>query len=182
MVRKYSELEYVVLGVVGDAQPCTAYAVRRVFATSPSSFWSGSAGAIYPLLRRLERQRLLRSQAKRSDKRGTRLYQLTDAGQAVLRAWLRPPLPPASSLMAVDLLRVRIRFLGALPADKREAVLAEAQEKLTAQLEAVRADAARHKNAGETFPYLMTRGVVHSVRAQLAWLRETREHLSSRKR
>lgn len=179
MTRGHSELEYVVLGVVWDAQPCTAYAVRKVFVESPSSHWSGSAGAIYPLLRRLQRQGLLRSRVRRGDQRGSRLFQLTDAGRAALRAWLQPPLPSASSLMSVDMLRVRMRFFGALPARGRQAVLAEAAQKLTAQLEVVRADAARFKRAGDTFAYLMARGAVLSVRAQLAWLREAREQLRS---
>ena len=74
--------------------------------------------------------------------------------------------------MPVDMLRVRIRFLGALPPRKRQAVLTEAEQKLTAQLETVRADATQFKRAGDTFPYLMTRGALHSLRAQLTWLRE----------
>lgn len=88
-----SELEHAVLGVALVVQPCTAYAARVVFQRSPPVHWSGSAGAIYPLIWRLERGRLLRSAARRGDKRGTRLYRFTDSGVGKLRAWLRPSLP-----------------------------------------------------------------------------------------
>ena len=172
-----SELEHVVLGVVGMEQPCTAYAVRQVFRASPSSHWSGSAGAIYPLVRRLEKQGLLRSTARRGDRRSTRLYRLTTQGQTELRAWLRPPLPDASALMDIDPLRVRIRFLGALRKGERAAVLAEAQAKLRGHVERLQAEARQDRDRGDLYRYLVSRGAMRSVRAQLSWLAEVERTL-----
>ena len=71
-MRELSELEYVVLGVVRQEAPCTPYVIRQVFAHSPSSYWSGSAGAIYPLVRRLERRGLLESTERRRGSRTSR--------------------------------------------------------------------------------------------------------------
>ena len=167
-----SELEHVVLGVVGVEQPCTAYAIRQVFRRSPSSYWSGSAGAIYPLVRRLEKQRFRRSTARRGDRRSARLYCLTNQGQTELRAWLRPPLPDASALMDIDPLRVRVRFLGALQKAERAAVLAEAQAKLRKHVERLQAEARQDRARGDLYRYLVSRGAIHSVRAQLSWLAE----------
>src|SRR5262245_13459166 len=48
--RNLTELEGTALGVIWAGQPCTPYRVRRVFLDSPSPSWSGSAGAIYPLI------------------------------------------------------------------------------------------------------------------------------------
>ena len=59
MPRTTSELEGAVLGVIWQEGPCTAYTIRKQFVASPSPQWSGSAGAIYPLVRRLEKKRLL---------------------------------------------------------------------------------------------------------------------------
>ncbi|HZE88705.1 MAG TPA: PadR family transcriptional regulator, partial [Verrucomicrobiae bacterium] len=64
-----SELEGATLGVVWSEQPCTPYAIRRVFQTSPSPFWSGSAGAIYPLVERLETRGLVRAEATMTGRR-----------------------------------------------------------------------------------------------------------------
>ena len=167
-----NELEYVVLGILSDKQPCTAYAVRRVFLTSPSSHWSGSAGAIYPLVRRLEKRRLVRSEARRADGRSSRLYQLTKPGLRELRTWLRPPLPPAAGLMNIDPLRVRVRFLEVLDVDERLAVVDEAAEKLRDHLKRIEPEALQFKIAGDMFSYLIGRGAALSVRAQLTWLKE----------
>ncbi len=167
-----SELEHAVLGVVGLEEPCTAYEVRRVFQESPSSHWSGSGGAIYPLMRRLERQRLLRSAARRGDGRATRLFRLTEKGRRELRRWLLPPLPPGSSLMNVDPLRVRVRFLGALNGDERCAFVREARARLCEQLEAVQEKSQRDEVNGDIFGQLVNRGAVVSIRAQLSWLAE----------
>ena len=172
-----SELEHVVLGVVGMEQPCTAYVIRQVFRKSPSSHWSGSAGAIYPLVRRLEKQRLLRSTARGGDRRSARLYRLTNQGQTELRTWLRPPLPDASALMDLDPLRVRIRFLGALRDAERGAVIEEAQAKLRTHIKRLQAEARQDRARGDLYRYLVSRGAIRSVRAQLSWLAEVERAL-----
>ena len=58
-----TELEATVLGELSIQQPCTAYAIRRAFAQSPTPTWSGSAGTIYPVLERLLRRKLVRAPA-----------------------------------------------------------------------------------------------------------------------
>src|SRR5690242_14236558 len=89
--RPLSDLEGCVLGCLWKHGASTPYAVRRMFLDSPSSHWSGSAGAVYPLLERLERGGLV---ASRHAPRGARdgwTYSLTAAGRRRLRAWLEPP-------------------------------------------------------------------------------------------
>lgn len=172
-----SELEHVVLGVVWVEQPCTAYAVRMVFQGSPSSYWSGSAGAIYPLMRRLHARRLLRAAVRHGDRRGTRLYSLTDRGLDTLKAWLRPPLPPGADLMDMDPLRARIRFLGALKSNECRAVLKEAQTNLRDHLARLESDNREDRSSGDTYRYLVSRGAILSVRAQLSWLAEVEKTL-----
>jgi len=162
---------------LSDRQPCTAYVVRRAFLDSPSSHWSGSAGAIYPLVRRLEKRGLVRSKARRADGRSSRLYRLTKPGLRELRTWLRPPLPPAAGLMNIDPLRVRVRFLEVLDVDQRLAVIDEATEKLRDYLKQIEPEALQLKAVGEHFSYLIGRGAVLSVRAQLTWLKEVRAAL-----
>ena len=49
-----TDLEQAALGVVWRDGPCTPYQVRKQFLDSPTPSWSGSAGTIYPLMRRLE--------------------------------------------------------------------------------------------------------------------------------
>jgi DNA-binding PadR family transcriptional regulator len=173
-----SELEHVVLGVVRLKQPCSAYAIRMVFAESPSSHWSGSAGAIYPLVRRLEGRGLLKSTTRTGDRRGTRVYRLTLKGRNRLRSWLRPPLPDPAGLMVLDPLRVRVRFLEAVELRERYAIVDEAETKLAEQLKRIGFEAENARKRGEVFLYLSHRGAMRGLQAQLDWLHEVRLTLS----
>ena len=75
------------LGVLRLAPNCTAYRVRQVFLASRSAEWSGSAGAVYPAINRLEAEGLIAESAAQ-DGRGTRTYRLTAAGNAAHDVWL----------------------------------------------------------------------------------------------
>ncbi len=172
-----TDLEHVVLGIIQLEGPCTPYAVRQTFAKSPSSHWSGSAGAIYPVVERLEASGLLASSAARTGRRASRLYELTPAGRRTLKAWLRPPLPEPAALMDIDPLRVRVRFLSVLTAKQRTAFLAEAEAGLQEQIVRVTARCAEDKTHGDLFAYLISRGALRTLRARVLWLREVRATL-----
>ncbi len=167
-----SELEQAVLGVVWLHQPCTAYQVRKIFAQSISSHWSGSAGSIYPLLRRLEDQGVVKSAAREGDSRGTLLYKVTRRGAGKLKAWLKPPLPSAEHLLTMDPLRVRVRFFDAISPKQRMAVVVDARAKLASHLALARELAKAAERQGDTHLHLAHRSGILSIRAQIAWLRE----------
>lgn len=169
---KLSELEGCVLGLFWSDGPCTPYAIRQVFLNSPSPHWSGSAGAIYPLVRRLERRRLLRSETRATGRRPSRLYALTPAGTRALQTWLSPPLPEVAVGVPPDPLRTRLRVLEALPPARRRAFLADARSRLRQHLRLVQADCRKRHASGDRFSYLMARGALHQMRAREAWLRE----------
>jgi DNA-binding PadR family transcriptional regulator len=179
-MRALSELEGCVVGHLWKYGPCTAYAVRKELLASPSSHWSGSAGAIYPLLERLEKRGFV---ASRKTARGDRqhwLYELTKAGRESFLAWLAPPLEPDLISIAPDPLRTRIYFLGALSAPRRAAFLAQARAKLIRHM-------ADLKDATETdeFDRLANRGAIRLARARVAWLEGVQRSLAgapSRKR
>src|SRR5262249_43714202 len=130
LMRNLSELEGCVLGFIWKHGPTTAYAVRKEMLDSPSSHWSGSAGAIYPLLERLQKQRLVAAKAGARGERSHTLYQLTEAGNKALLAWLAPTLGPDIISVAPDPLRTRMYFLRALSPARRRAFLKEARAKL----------------------------------------------------
>ena len=114
-----TDLEAAVLAVVWRDGPCTAYAIRQHFRQSPTPRWSGSAGAIYPLVRRLEARGLLRSTPGKVGARNQRDCELTAEGLAALRRWLRVPSEVDTALLH-DPLRTRVLFLSALsPRDFR---------------------------------------------------------------
>jgi DNA-binding PadR family transcriptional regulator len=173
-----SELECTVLGIVWRAKEMSAYAVRGVFRDSPSMHWSGSAGAIYPLVERLEERGWLRSRPHSTGRRHGRLYAVTPAGLRALRAWLGPPLAKTAVTVIPDPLRTRMFFLGALAPAERKKFLAEAEKGLLAELRA----AERFAETVQQDPDLghdpnmrdALAGVRATSRARLSWIRALR--------
>ena len=176
-VTAVTELEHCVLGVVWQAGPLTAYEIAKPFAQSPSTYWSGSAGAIYPLVKRLEDKGLLRGEIEQWNSRQKRTFTITDEGLKVLREWLSPPFTPDVGAVSFDPIRTRVSFLGALPPRQREKFIDDAERVIHEQLEQIREMQARESAAGNVFEALAGRGGIHELEARLKWLVEVRREL-----
>jgi DNA-binding PadR family transcriptional regulator len=81
-----TELEGAVLSEIHHRGNFTAFKVRRAFQQSPSTEWSGSAGAVYPAIRRLAKRGLLRLERLETARRSNRLS-LTPEGVIALEGW-----------------------------------------------------------------------------------------------
>jgi DNA-binding PadR family transcriptional regulator len=176
-VRKLSELEGCVLGLVKAAGPCTPYAIRQTFLQSPSAYWSGSAGAIYPLVARLEKRGLIRSQAHREGRRRSRRYSITGAGMRALFKWLGPPFPDWVVGIPADPLRTRLGFFEALPHKQQIEFLKHAEEQVRAQISEVEEDCAQRRANDDVYQYLVARGALRALVARLEWIREIASEL-----
>lgn len=174
-----TELESCVLGVVWQGGPLTAYEIAKPFAASVSSYWSGSAGAIYPLVRRLEEKGFLQGEVTQWNSRKKRTFTITPTGLAALREWLAPPFAPAVGAPAFDPIRTRIAFLGALPPRVRGRFLDDAERVVRDQLAELERVHTRERQTGATFDALATRGAMHELHARLRWLVEVRRELQS---
>ncbi len=172
-----TELECVVLALVGLRQPCvTAYAVRREFDRSLSAHWSSSAGSIYPLLQRLTRAGLLATTPAKPAKRNAQWLRLTAAGARVVRRWLSAK-STAAELIGHDPLRTRFRFLDRLARPDALRTVDDAERALREALEQIRQD-----QPEDLLDRLSHRNVELTLRARLVWLAEVREALSNNKR
>ena len=167
--RALTELEGAVLGTIRVRGPCTPYAVRREFRSSLTPYWSASAGAIYPVVARLVRRRLIRAARPTPDARGGTLYAVTAAGDRALRRWLGPPFSPLTVGTPPDQVRTRVGFLGLLPPAECAAFLTEAAAGLRGQLAAL---AEVVEMEPEPFERLALRGSYLAAEARLAWVRE----------
>jgi DNA-binding PadR family transcriptional regulator len=172
-----SELEGCVLGHLWKHGPCTAYSVRRALFDSPSLHWSGSAGAVYPLLARLEERGFVRS---KKTMRGDRVgwpCSITPAGRARLLAWLGPPIAPDVVAITPDPLRTRLYFLSALDSRRRATFFTQARAALEEHLAVLAAE-----ETPDEFDRLALRGALALTRARIAWLEQVRRALSPRER
>ena len=172
-----TDLEQAALGVVWRDGPCTPYQVRKQFLESPTPSWSGSAGTIYPLVRRLERLGLLASRDAERDRRGTRLYRVTAAGRRALKRWLAPPLPAAAIGPGVDPVRTRLLFLGLLSPSERREFLDVVERQLEEAVVALGAAVREARDRGDPIQALAARGGLRVARARRLWFREVRAEL-----
>lgn len=115
----YSELEYLVLALIGEGLG-SGYAIRKAMNRMRGGRWSSESGSVYRVLRRLQKDDLVRETRKVGDSNRERTeYELTGQGQAVLGSWL--VLTPSVDEFAflVDPIRTRSYFLQRLePADR----------------------------------------------------------------
>lgn len=179
--RALTELEGTVLGVIRAREPCTPYQIRREFTDSPSPYWSGSAGAIYPLMARLEKAGLLRSRAAATGSRRSRRYRLTATGRAALVRWIGPPVPREVVGVPPDPLRSRVPFLSALPAAARRQFLEEVERGIEEMLRQSEQDLAEGCHRDADFAP-MARAAIAMQRARLAWVKDLRAAATRRRR
>lgn len=172
-----TELESCVLGAIWLRGPCSAYAIRREFAQSTSSFWSASSGSIYPVIKRLKALKLVSAVSDPSDGRGTHDLVATASGVRVLRSWVRD-LPDWTGKPGLDPVRARMNFLAVLEtrADRldfvrRAEIAAHAQAKLLK-------GAGRKLKETSRVEYLTNLGSLLEIEARARWLKAVRKALA----
>lgn len=172
-MTKLSELEGAVLGLIDKEGPLTAYAVRSHFQKSRSSHFSGSAGAIYPLINRLLAAGLLTARERARGKRASRVHGLTGDGKRALRSWLTP-LDDAMAAVEFDPIRTRVHFLAALSPAKRTGFLIDAADKLKKEIAATEALVGELDEEQDPWSAWGARGALAVLRARLEWIESIR--------
>lgn len=97
--------EATILGFLTNRQS-SRYEIMKAFQTT-SFYWSGSPGAVYSAIGRLEQRELLRY----VDSEHTKTYEITDLGKKKLQEFLKVPVPATKLLVDPTLLRIKLRGL-----------------------------------------------------------------------
>jgi DNA-binding PadR family transcriptional regulator len=168
-VKKLSHLAYIVLGVVADEQPCSGYTVMKTFQRSSSTYFSGSAGAIYPLLERLTKAKLLSVSTQEAGTRNRHSYTVTKKGMAALDAWLASPVPDEEVAFTVDLMRTRVIFFARLTKSERMKFVKDCRAQLKARIKATQERIASGEGL-TPFDVASLKSVLIVDEARLAWL------------
>jgi len=106
-----SLLGCAILGLLHQ-EPRSGYDVRKIFANTPMGTFSDSPGAIYPALRRLEKDGLVRGQLRSaSDLRRRRVYRPTRYGRRAFKAWQTRPISSDDVIHRMDELLLRFSFM-----------------------------------------------------------------------
>ncbi len=105
--RKTPALGYALLGLL--MKPSSGYDLRKIFSSTSMKTYSGSPGAIYPALQRLQKQGLIRGTVEDgSGLRRRQIFRLTPKGLAELKAWIA--LPITREDLSSGLKTVMLRF------------------------------------------------------------------------
>ncbi len=83
-----TDLEGAALAEIASRSKATSYAIAQAFSHSPSEYWSGSAGAVYPLVKRLAERGLLEPSPATTGMRARIDYRITPQGHSALEDWL----------------------------------------------------------------------------------------------
>jgi DNA-binding PadR family transcriptional regulator len=107
-----STLSLAILGLV-CRQPMSGYDLRKLFATTPLGHFSTSPGAIYPALRRLQREGLVKGTVERKQTlRPRQVFALTKRGAEALAQELRRPVTRDDVIWHLDKIMLRFAFGG----------------------------------------------------------------------
>ena len=176
-MQRLTELEGAVLGTILVDGPCTPYRARQTFLSSPSPYWSGSAGAIYPVIKRLEERKLVKAEQTATGRRAAREYCITRKGLTQLTRWIIDAGESDSAIgVPMDPLRTRITFLSSLSSSQQRRFLTKVATRLRS-FERMAEDDAAERKGKDAYAFLTARGAVLMSRARTQWIREVRRLL-----
>ena len=118
-------VSYVVLGLLAQNGPSTAYELKAAVARSIGNFWSFPHTQLYTEPERLAAAGLVREKQEEGGRR-RRTFTITAAGRKALRAWLEESEPFSRELRDLGLLKL---FFGGLVEPEDIVALAGSQER-----------------------------------------------------
>ena len=170
-MKRLSHLAYLALGVIASEGPCTAYTVMQSFKGSSSSYYSGSAGAIYPLVRRLKSSGMISARTAKAGKRSVKKYQLTKKGEKALSDWVKS-LDESDVDFTVDLIRSRVLFFTKLNKRERQSLIKKARKNLEERIATHQVNIKEHRKDATPWQLLTYRNLLLHDKARLKWLDE----------
>lgn len=182
VTKELTEMEAAVLGALWQNGPCTAYLIRKEFLESVSPRWSGSAGAIYPLLKRMERIGFVESRINNRGKRSQRDYEISNTGLTVFRRWLRNLNPEADAGLLHDPMRSKLFFLDAISKAQAERLVRSALAELREQLRQFESDCEAVSDRKNSAAHLAARNTLLLTNARVVWLEEVLQSIKTTKK
>jgi PadR family transcriptional regulator AphA len=152
----------VILGMIALGRR-TGYDIKQFVDKSTRHFWAASYGQIYPELRRLEEQGLLRGQSDPRGGRARTVYELTPAGEEALSGWLEPAPDPMFEVRDEGMLKLFFSDVGSSEQriDNLRA-MRDAHRRTVAQLEELAAKAG-HMSTGPGMTLELGLGLHHWI-------------------
>jgi DNA-binding PadR family transcriptional regulator len=167
-----SVLGYALLGLL-QQEDRSGYDLRKIFLATPMTSFSDSPGSIYPALRRLEQQGLVRSRIQeRSGLRRRRLFHLTPAGSTELKRWQKQPIVRDDVVRGTGELMLRFSFMDeSLGGPESLRFLTALKAELAAYIPSLRGYLQEHGEAMPLSGRLALESGINAYECQLNWAR-----------
>ena len=164
----------VILGMIALGKR-TGYDIKAFVDRTARYFWAASYGQLYPELKRLEDQGLVRGRPEPSGGRARTVYELTEAGTAALQRWLESDDEPAYELRDEGMLK--LFFSDSLPARRIEIIRAmrTREERALAHLRSIEPYASK----GPAGPYLTLQMGIELTEWAIKWCEATERRLAA---
>ena len=175
---KHTAVTPVVLGLLAT-RPLSGYDIKTIVDRSTRFFWAASYGQIYPELKRLEAEGLIRGEDASNGNRGRRVYELTPAGRQVLVDWLLGDKAVTVELRDESLLR--LFFADEVPREKALMLLEARKRGHEAFLEVLREIQSLPGGPDPTFVDLVLRWGIDFNQWGAQWCQKQLQRLRSEK-
>jgi PadR family transcriptional regulator, regulatory protein AphA len=164
----------VILGMIAFGKR-TGYDIKTFVDKTTRYFWAASYGQIYPELKRLEDQGLVRGRPEPCGGRARTVYELTEAGKAALQHWLAADAEPSYELRDEGMLK--LFFSDSLPERRIEIVRAirTREERDLAHLRSLEP----HASKGPTGSYLTLQMGIELTESIIEWCEATERRLAA---
>ena len=164
----------VALGMIAFGQR-TGYDIKAFVDKTTRYFWAASYGQIYPELKRLADQGLLRGWSEPSGGRARTVYELTDAGAAALQHWLESDEETLYELRDEGMLK--LFFSDSAPEGRMEIVRAmrTREERALAHLRSIEP----HAREGPKGSYLTLQLGIGLTEWTIEWCKATERELAA---
>jgi PadR family transcriptional regulator, regulatory protein AphA len=169
-----SSIGRVIVGMIAFGKR-TGYDIKTFVDRTARYFWAASYGQIYPELKRLEDQGLVRGRAEPSGGRARTVYELTEAGKAALEQWLGADEEPSYELRDEGMLK--LFFSDSLPERRIEIVRAirAREERDLAHLRSIEP----HASKGPAGSYLTLQMGIELTESTIKWCEATERRLAA---
>ncbi|MDU2065241.1 MAG: PadR family transcriptional regulator [Sporomusaceae bacterium] len=174
-------LSYAILGLI-DKGKVTGYDLTKIFNDSVADFWSANQSQIYPELKKLVSAGLIEYEIIiQGEALEKKVYSLTPIGKQTLTLWMledEPPLPQNK-----DVFKLRMYFAEHLNKNQLKEKLKNRQKKCCQLLDRYK-QKLREYDGEEITPerlgdYLLLRGAMAQLEAQIGWLTESLAYISN---
>ena len=173
-------IRYAILGFL-SWRPLTGYDLKKMFADSAYFHWSGNNNQIYRTLVELHREGLVTQEVQVQESYPPRkVYTITEAGRAALRAWLLSP-PELPQLRNPFL--AQLAWADQLAPAELDALLAQYEHEVEMQLlmrreQERRGSPSPARTPRETYLWRMiAEAWISTYENELAWVRKLRRDL-----